>query len=232
MSCELLSLYPIWSEAFFRSMPRMLARMLSASSVISLERLQLLGLSIEMIPGQHLHEGEGSSSIELSTDEGGRDQRLYLANELSVADESLLKVRLEYFVRGARKYFLPHIPLLEEGETRYVSGIDKGEIQDFFERLGLDNDALYDEKISRLLGKRAPAVPSQMVMAMLFDNLSLLAQERGLMFDGLNLSFRRSIKLGEALTLRYGSFHESFLCIIEGACGPYAAISARFSQGV
>jgi len=123
----------------------------------SLERLQLVSVDLELTP-----KCPNLDEQNIKRTSAGVDNFLILESTLSIDENSSAKIRVNYFIRGARKYFkTPVIPMLPHA----LIPVKKIECAD----LGQENSIFYDQALAELNGHPEIIVPSEAIIAWLVN---------------------------------------------------------------
>jgi hypothetical protein len=186
-----------WLKPILKLLPQALTELLSPRQGESLERLQLIKISID----RPLKPFDEMSLFSLHNVCIGRftdgDNFLSLSFLVQKDGEEFSKVEIIYFVRGQKKYFLGKSDTLGVLTTvgEWLCGPE--DIRGFFADIEQENTMLHEEKLASL-ARTSLTVPSVMVLATavatLGDNLEV--SER------ISVDFLAEVRLNEKVTLQ------------------------------
>lgn len=169
-------------------LPELLVRLLQQRDGISLERLQLVSLSILAC------EEALSDTVELRYYQENNDNFLLL-EEYFQYDNKIYLIKIVYFMRSKKKVFVPKILLTKEFKLVQEFRISKNENQ--------DNSIFYDQELNLLNGKKNIPVYMGFIISKL-----LAFMPKNYILSACVYNFYHEIIIDEPLTL-YSSSEEN-----------------------
>lgn len=160
----------------------MLTTLIDRRAPWSLERLQLIKMNFSSTS----ENTDGEPGL---TRSGDLNQFLTLTTHIDNCS-----CAITYFLRGMRRYYrITPEPCV--GEVRALSPITPVEIEKFFAALDQKNSCLWNDDLAKLVGRAQVLVPTQMLIALLFEQLSL---ENA---SNIDMDFHRAIAANTPLDL-------------------------------
>ncbi len=176
-----------WPYYFIQQVPNLLVKLLEQDRCQSLERLQLVGIKLNL---------RASAPLETTA---VRDGDFLELNGSIDAAGLVIACSIKYYVRGARKFY--RVPKEGDGTLQRLEmeALGADDIRDFFDEVGQLNSMLYDAPLAQLRGEKLE-VPSQMIAWFMLEHALDIARDPCATFE---LSFHRAIDAGEPLTAGY-----------------------------
>lgn len=198
MTAENNSFYA-WPLSMARLFNSSLMPLLAQGSQISLERLQVVSMSIAL--------KNVCSSTKTSLKHVDED---FLTLEHCVEYEpgNFATVSIRYFVRGRRQYFRNNPPAHAFTHDVMLPPICEHDIRDFLRAIEQPNSALHEKDQAQLVGRRDVMVPSQMVMALCLNEALKISRGRDFLCKRVEADFLRTVWVKEELRLSYSDCGE------------------------
>lgn len=172
------------------ALPDLLSGLIEKESCQSLERLQLLSLEIE-------HNQKPLDAAYFAQKQVLEEGQMLVLSGVLMADKTeAAKVKINYFMRGARKFFLVK-PVEIDGEARLLKAIDFADVEQFFLAQGQDPSFFTNKELSELNGIVKPLVPSLMIIDLMLKE----AHKEYPLAQKFILEFKKGVKITEALSI-------------------------------
>lgn len=179
-----------------RALPKLLLELMKRGSSQSLERLQLLSLSIEPKPFDKdalLVKPQATKTV----------SGISLKGDLVIL-KNTFGVTIDYFLRGERK-FLKVESEYPKGTTGYdLKPVSLASIENFFKVLGQSNSFFFNQDLAELNGRRAIQIPSQMLIYLILTESLKASPFR---WQNLMIKFYQTAFADENLAFSYGEDH-------------------------
>lgn len=183
-----------WPLKLIETLPALLKPLLARGELISLERLQLIGIDVAL--GQMSERRD----LELRREKEGLHRFVLLQGHVALGEGGSADMLIRYAERGAKKFFFPtkaERPL----KTQALAPISVSDIKDFYHAVGQDNPLFYNTKLAELNGFPSLFVPAELLML----RLIAAAEVRfGMRFQRYSFSFWHAIPVGVELSLGVG----------------------------
>lgn len=202
-----------WPRLLARALPSLLYPLVDQRSCQSLERLQVVSLSIDMIKAPVRSDAINTNSR--MSHPNGDEEFLELTEDLLLGNGDILRCTLLYFVRGKRRYF-QQAQVHLGGEISVLSTINPGDIKTFYEALGQPSSALYVGELAELAGRARVIVPIPMLVTIVLEHV-LACLPRAHHF---HVSFLRAIKGGQHMSMIHRIDNNDLHAAIETSEGP------------
>ncbi|HXW53621.1 MAG TPA: hypothetical protein VEL47_05915 [Myxococcota bacterium] len=172
---KVLEAYEGWLIKLLRALPDLLTELVRPDVAISLERLQLVSVSIGWKRDSH---GIASGSWANKQVRHEENNFLTLLGELVYEQRETLLMDIKYFLCGQRQFFKPPIDLPQLEKIVALPAIEPHDVGAFFQALEQNNNYLWDRGLAMLNGRPMPPVPTQMIMALALSYATKIPRER------------------------------------------------------
>ena len=209
-----------WPVCLLRALPTLLMKLLERVSGISLERLQLIHVEIELHKASG-HESAPFADAQMSRERSATHRLLKLSGTLATKGGLALKLCVTYAERGAKKYAKPQID--EEGLSPYAKkSLSAEDIKVFLKALGQDNRFFYDAEIARLNGLPNLFVPAPLLIFELISEAHKLMKKEARFYY---FTFLEAIPLDHELSLSVAESENGLTLVMKA--GPNEAVQLR-----
>lgn len=141
-----------------RALPKLLVNLLAPKWGFSLERLQLVECEIQLL---HAAENEqGWHDINVSRKAEGVNHFVHLSGIFNGA----VSLRLGYFLRGQKKFFVPDVDSLETRTFKTLEPFDRVGVGLSLQKLHHKNSVFVSKELAELNGRKDIFVPNQLLM--------------------------------------------------------------------
>lgn len=148
-----------WHEALVAALPKLLTELVAPSSCQSLERLQLIGLTINLL------DKKADEEPVFATDLKKDGNKLHLLGKLNGPKAEVI---ISYFMRGAKKFYRVEPKAIDISNEKSMT-ITMDDVADFFKNIGQDNSFFYDQALSELNGITKPVIPTLVLINLLLE---------------------------------------------------------------
>lgn len=183
-----------WLKKISRAWPSLLEYLLDQEHGESLERLQLVSINLEL-------DAPNLPSTSIKRTKIAHDNFLELESTLSLDENKSIKISINYFIRGARKYFKMSPEQSFLGDIVAVEKISALKIKDFFTKLGTANNFFYDADLAELNGHPQIIIPSEAIIAWLLHYCLTLWPNTKNSLTSFNLNFYSALLVNQELNL-------------------------------
>lgn len=209
-----------WPVSLMQALPSLLFTLLEQGHGISLERLQLIHVDIELAKVAGL-KSASFADVHLARECDASHRFLKLFGRLAIKDGQELNVVITYAERGAKKYAKPKLE--NKDFVPYAKKTLRAQdVKDFLQALGQDNPFFYDAEIGRLNGFPYLFVPSPLLMFELITLAQKLMKKEARFYY---FTFLAAIPLDHELSLAYAEDEEGLTLIMKA--GPNEAVQLR-----
>jgi hypothetical protein len=206
-----------WPIDVVRELPEFLVVLLDQKEVYSLERLQLVSISVEV----RADKEAGALTFQKKTlsYSGSAHELLILCGDVIAGDNIILTVAITYFVRGQRKYMKTSTDTLSMKNEKILLPITSKDVETFFAALKQGNNFLFDKRLSQLNGRMVPFIPTQMMYALFLMHTFIVMKDHFMVYRYWSVTFHKSICQGHTLKIYHDYDQKGFYATINADDG-------------
>lgn len=218
------SLDTAWIFHLMRELPNLLCLMLKNQCCQSLERLQLINVSISLKKDNLKINPTCFVEKEIHVPKKKEDL-LILQGTLKDNVSCVLDFKASYFLRSQRKFLIKCPPAIKAPSVAVISAVSTDMIKKFFSQLGQSNTFYYSTSLAKLNGRKEVSIPSQCCLALA---LSAFFHHHGtsqgpLKFD---FTFHYAAPINEELFLASAFLENAFIQTISYQQKPLISLRA------